>query len=770
MKGSLPLTACALATYFTILGMAFAGCGGKAVERPATETSLFEQVRYIGSLNLAQKAWKRSPRPAGLTLDAQGRIYLADPANHCIHIYSLSGDFLRTIGPQLSGPSAKKFPPLNLDSPQGVAVDGEGRVYVADTGNHRLLIFDAEGNLLRAFGRKGNENGEFRSPHSVALDSKGRIYVADTGNDRLQMFGGDGIFLRRFGTRGEQPGRFRAPLGLRIDDQDFIYVVDSGNHRVQKFDSTLALLWSAGQKGQSPGHFTDPFGIDLDNQGHLYVVDSGNCRIQVLDGSSGRFLYSLGCRGKGPGEFRRPTGISLRREAGRLYVGDAETGQVQVLEVKLSKPPAPSPPPEETVSHPSEEALEGFEPRIAVLDFEDENPAAAELQYGRLVSQMGVTALVTSRRFEVVERSQLEKVLKEQALSQSGIIKEPKKLGELLNVDLILVGNVARYPSFIETFVRLVDVETGKILSASSRRARNESVLPAAVDSLVQEIIAGYDSLSGQISGIVQPVDSDALVKAYRGSKMRGQARINPLDGHYLIKGLPPGNYRLRVEASGYNPEETKEVIPVRAGKETSNNNFQLTVSTRLPKVPSGLRALGGDREIQLSWDPSEEKDLVGYRIYRSNLPSSGFSQIGSSMASFYLDKGLKPGTTYYYQIVSYYRTGIESGRSPIVAATTYDVSPAIPTGLAVSLDAERKGVRLTWNPNAEPNVVGYRIYRSRTPEGPFELLGSLAANSYLDQAVEEEKTYYYRVSAYTDSGVESQQSKFVALTVTFRP
>ncbi|MFH0872260.1 MAG: FlgO family outer membrane protein [bacterium] len=752
--------------------LTLSACGGKAIEG-RMDTSLFERVSFIESLNLSQKAWKKTPRPDNLVLDGQGQLYLVDAANDCIQVFSPSGKFLQTFGPHLAGGISKKVTPANLDSPRGVAVDQEGKVHVADTNNHRILIFDREGNLIRAFGRKGDGNGEFRFPHSVALDSKGRIYVADTGNDRIQICGPDGIFLSKFGRRGEEAGRFREPVNLRIDGKDTIYVVDRGNHRIQKFDSNLAVLWVSGRKGKLHGQFMDPAGIDLDGQGNLYVADQGNCRVQVLDGSNGRFLYSFGCKGKGPGEFKEPSGVACYKEGGRVYIADIELGQVQILEVKLAKPLTPSPPKEASGESPpstSQEEIAGFEPRIAVLDFENDNAQASEFQYGRLLSQMTITALVFSRRFEVVERSQLEKVLKEQALSQSGIIKEPKKLGELLNVDLILVGNVARYPQFIEVFVRLVDVETGKILAATSGRVKDDAELSEATNALIENIISGYDALSGQISGMVQPIDSDATIKAFRGGKIKGQYRINPLDGRYTIRGLPPGNYRLRVEADGYNPEEAKETIAVRAGKESSNNNFKLTISTRLPKVPSGLRATGGDREIQLNWDPSDEKDLVGYKISRSILPSSGFSQIGSSMANFYMDKGLKNGTTYYYQIVSYFRNGIESARSSIVAATTLDISPAIPTGVSGSIDIEKKGVRLTWNRNAEPNVSGYKIYRSRVPEGLYELLGSVTTNSYLDQAIEEGQTYYYKVSACTDSGIESPQSKFIALSIAFRP
>ena len=93
-----------------------------------------------------------------------------------------------------------------FDFPHGVAVDAKGRVYVTDTANHRILVFDGKGKLLRPLGKEGMKAGEFKNPYGVAVDSKGLIYVSDSGNHRIQVFKADGTFVKIWGEFGLDPG------------------------------------------------------------------------------------------------------------------------------------------------------------------------------------------------------------------------------------------------------------------------------------------------------------------------------------------------------------------------------------------------------------------------------------------------------------------------------------------------------------------------------------------------------------------------------------
>ncbi|MDP6314547.1 MAG: hypothetical protein QGF76_09755, partial [Arenicellales bacterium] len=102
--------------------------------------------------------------------------------------------------------------------PYGIAFDGSGNVYVADTYNHRVQVFDSSGNFLRKWGSRGSANGQFRYPPGIAVDGSGNVYVADTYNHRVQVFDSSGNFLRKWGSYGSGNGQFRYPFGIAVDD------------------------------------------------------------------------------------------------------------------------------------------------------------------------------------------------------------------------------------------------------------------------------------------------------------------------------------------------------------------------------------------------------------------------------------------------------------------------------------------------------------------------------------------------------------------------
>ncbi|MBM4035534.1 MAG: hypothetical protein FJ291_27650 [Planctomycetes bacterium] len=198
---------------------------------------------------------------------------------------------------------------VQLNRPEGLGYDSEGRLYVADSNNHRILVFSTELKLAQTIGSEGREPGQFTRPTDVAFDAQGRIVVADAGNNRVQVLDRAGKPLKAIGEPkgGEGDGQFRAPTKVATDENGHIIVTDTGNHRLQVFDRegkhvfTLANrtgpmpieLVKPDKEGKKtpknwertdPGQFNEPGGVFYDKAlKRLFVANGWNCRAEVLD-------------------------------------------------------------------------------------------------------------------------------------------------------------------------------------------------------------------------------------------------------------------------------------------------------------------------------------------------------------------------------------------------------------------------------------------------------------------------------------------------------
>ncbi|MBI3375190.1 MAG: SMP-30/gluconolactonase/LRE family protein [Betaproteobacteria bacterium] len=215
-------------------------------------------------------------RPMGITLDAEENLYVAEQEKKGISVFNRRGEVIRFI----TDPS--------IERPGGVAIDRErGKIYLADTAHtksetHSIKIFDLQGRLLGALGTgKGSAPGQLLFPTYVSVDKQGNVYVTDTLNSRVQVFDADGRYVKRFGERGNSWGMFDKPKGVATDSFGNVYVVDSGWSNVQIFNQKGQVLLFFGGRGPIPGMLQNPAPITIDKQNRIYVGDYLNHRVEV---------------------------------------------------------------------------------------------------------------------------------------------------------------------------------------------------------------------------------------------------------------------------------------------------------------------------------------------------------------------------------------------------------------------------------------------------------------------------------------------------------
>ena len=204
--------------------------------------------------------------PNGVAVDKEDNIYVSDRGSHSVFKFSKEGELLKVVGHKGNQPG--EFNDLSM---MKIIND---KLYICDRGNNRIQVMNTQLEYMNGFGCHGNRGGEFNYPNDIAQDGAGNLYVSDCRNHRVQVFDCNGQFLFAFSKRGaSKPLRY--PYGICIDFDQFVYVCDWGNNCVSVFMTSGEFVTSFGQ-------FSWPTGIVIDDDGFVYVADYGKYRIDVL--------------------------------------------------------------------------------------------------------------------------------------------------------------------------------------------------------------------------------------------------------------------------------------------------------------------------------------------------------------------------------------------------------------------------------------------------------------------------------------------------------
>ncbi len=328
---------------------------GGSSATPYTFTTFAGHASSLGS-NDGTGSSAQFYNPAGVAVDSSGNVYVADSSNATIRKITPGGAVTTLAGSAGNPGSADGTGSVaRFSNPRGVAVDGAGNVYVADSGNHTIRKITPGGVVTTLAGSAGNpgsaddtgSSARFSSPRSVAVDDSGNVYVADYNNHTIRKITSAGIVTTLAGLAGMSgsadgtglAARFLNPTGVAVDASGTVYVGDGGsNHMIRKITAGGVVTTLAGSAGNSGGgsvdgtgsgaKFNSPLGVAVDSSGTVYVADASSNKIRKV--TAGGVVTTLAGSAGNPGSadgagsaarFNSPLGVAVDI-SGNLYVAD----------------------------------------------------------------------------------------------------------------------------------------------------------------------------------------------------------------------------------------------------------------------------------------------------------------------------------------------------------------------------------------------------------------------------------------------------------------
>jgi DNA-binding beta-propeller fold protein YncE len=292
-----------------------------SVETKAVPMPVPSYSKSFGSVGTENGKFKS---PAGVAVDTEGDIWVADLANNRVQKLSPTGS---SIG---------AYAPDSMSEPEGIAFNSVNNdVYVTSRARDRIDVLSSSGTLVGVFGGEGSGVGELKSPDQLAIDARGDVWVDDTGNNRIEEFSPAGVYMSSFGSEGSGHGQFKGPTGIAVCNET-LYVTDQGNERIQRF--SLEGKWIS----EFSHEFSFPSQIACESVGgDIYVSDKSNNRIEEFN-ATGAFLETFS--GSGETQLSTPIGVAVA-PGGVIYASDYGNSRIEKWTSNYSTSnPAPAPP------------------------------------------------------------------------------------------------------------------------------------------------------------------------------------------------------------------------------------------------------------------------------------------------------------------------------------------------------------------------------------------------------------------------------------------
>ena len=311
--------------------------------------------------------------PHSVAVDGDGNVYIADSSNHQIRKVDAATGTISTIagtGVRDGGGDGGPATQAPLRWPGGIAVDGDGNIYIAESGSSRIRKVDAASGVINTIAGTGEwgyggdggpaTQAELRNPRGVAVDGDGNVYIADGGNNRIRKVDAATGTISTIAGTGEEgysgdggpatQAQLHDPLDVEVDREGNVYIADLGNHRIRKVEAATGTISTiAGTGNQDYGgdggpatqaELNGPHGVTLDDAGNLYIGDYWNNRVRKVDAATGTISTIAGTGERGYSGDGGPATEAQLDEAsgvavdsyGNVYIADTGNHRIRKVE------------------------------------------------------------------------------------------------------------------------------------------------------------------------------------------------------------------------------------------------------------------------------------------------------------------------------------------------------------------------------------------------------------------------------------------------------